>query len=262
MSEFTEYAPGTFCYLDVHTTDPDTAIAFYERLFGLESETADVPGGGRYTQFHKDGKWVFGLNELSPRQREMGMPSMWISHVAVADADDARARVVAAGGTTLLSPTEVPGTGRFAMYADPHGAVFATWEDRGFPGSQLANEHGTLIWNELMTPDVATAAAFYGKVFGWEARVSEMPTGPYTVFTDGEEMRAGAMAITPEMGEMPASWGVYFDVADFENAFASAKNLGATAETEPITVEGVGTFAVLRDPTGAHFSIMESAPQE
>ena len=43
MAEFSEYAPGTFCYLDTGTTDPHASIAFYERLFGLRSETGPTP---------------------------------------------------------------------------------------------------------------------------------------------------------------------------------------------------------------------------
>ncbi|MCJ7726033.1 MAG: VOC family protein, partial [Acidimicrobiia bacterium] len=110
--------------------------------------------------------------------------------------------------------------------------------------------------------DPDAAAAFYTKVFGWTHEESEMPSGPYHIFTDGDEFRAGMMAITPEMGEMPPSWSVYLAVADMEAAVARVRELGGRVEGEVMDIEGVGKMAVTADPTGAYFMMMESVFQE
>src|SRR5215207_1698128 len=49
MGRRERYEPGTFCWVDLVTTDPASAKAFYGELFGWEAE--DVPAGeaGTYT---------------------------------------------------------------------------------------------------------------------------------------------------------------------------------------------------------------------
>jgi predicted enzyme related to lactoylglutathione lyase len=259
MAEFEAYAPGTFCWVDSGSTDPEAARAFYAALFGWEEDTRTMPDGSQYTEFRKGGKPVAGLYGLSEEQRRMGLPSHWMSYVSVDDAGAALDRAAAAGGSPLGPVTDIPDAGRMGLFTDPTGAVCAVWQPRGRIGARLANEHGTLIWNELLTDDPDRAAAFYGEVFGWRHEVQEMPAGPYHLFKEGEEFRGGMMAITPQMGEMPPNWSIYLAVDDLDAATARVGELGGAVEGSVIEAAGVGRMAVTRDPAGAYFMMMEPA---
>ncbi len=266
MPDFTEYKPGTFCWIDTGTTDADASKAFYTALFGWEARDDETPDGGIYTMYSKDGKTVAGGYGLSVMMRNMGVPSHWMSYISVEDAAATLSKISAAGGTPMGPTIPIPGAGIMGIFTDPTGATCAVWQAQGHFGAALANEPGSLIWNELMTNDTDAATAFYTSVFGWSHEISEMPSGPYHLFKDGDEFRGGMMAITPEMGEMPPNWSVYLTVDDIDTAVASVRELGGRVEGEIIDSTGVGKMAVTADPTGAYFMMMEpmmeSAPQE
>ena len=60
----------------------------------------------------------------------------------------------------------------------------------------MPDQNGTFVWYDVMTPDTAAAATFYGQVVGWQsADVTMSPDYPYTLFSDGGTMVAGAMPI-------------------------------------------------------------------
>jgi len=262
MPEFTHYTPGTFCWIDTGTTDAAASTAFYTGLFGWEASDSPTPDGGTYTMYTKGGKPVAGGSALADALKGMGVPSHWMSYIAVEDAAAGLQAIAAAGGTPMGPVIPIPGSGVMGVFTDPTGATCALWQAGGHFGAALANEPGTLIWNELLTNDPEAAAAFYTKVFGWSHEMSDMPSGPYHLFKDGEEFRAGMMAITPEMGEMPPNWSVYLAVADMDASVARVRELGGRVEGEVMDVEGVGKMAVTADPTGAYFMMMESGSAE
>ena len=259
MPEFTDYTPGTFCWIDTGTTDAAASKAFYTALFGWEASDNDTPDGGIYTMYAKDGKAVAGGSGLSDMLKSVGVPSHWMSYISVEDATVTLQKVSAAGGTPMGPPIPIPGAGTMGVFTDPTGVTCAVWQAEGHFGAALANEPGSLIWNELMTTDPDAAAAFYAAVFGWSHEMSEMPSGPYHLFKDGEEFRGGMMAITPEMGEMPPNWNIYLNVEDMESAVARVRELGGKVGGDIMDVDGVGKMAVTADPTGAYFMMMESA---
>lgn len=264
MAEMSSYPEGVPSWVDLATPDPAAAKAFYGELFGWDYE--DVPTGGPdndYTMARKRGLEVAGMMRLSEQMAQSGMPPVWSSYVAVDDLDATVAKVAPAGGTVLQPPMDVMDAGRMAVIADPAGAVIGMWQAGQHIGARIVNEHGALSWNELMSPAIATAPAFYGEVFGWTAQTAPMPAGDYTVFyvSGGNETGiAGGMA--PPMPGIPPNWGVYFMVDDAAATTAKAKELGAQVLMEPTPMPGVGTLATLLDPQGAAFSLMtpEAAP--
>ena len=164
MTEFTSYAHGTPCWVDVTSPDLDKSVEFYEGLFGWEAERDPRPEAGGYTMFSLDSKYVAAG---SPPQQE-GMPSYWTTYIASDDLDDTAAKIRDAGGTVMMDPFDVFDSGRMTIAQDPTGAVFGVWQAKEHIGAQLANEHGTLLWNQCHTPDPARASEFYVAVFGYE----------------------------------------------------------------------------------------------
>ena len=59
------------------------------------------------------------------------------------------------------------------------------------------------------------------------------------------------------MAGVPPSWTIYFQVADCDAAVAKAKSLGGRPLFGPKDVEEVGRFAMIQDPQGAAFSIIQ-----
>jgi hypothetical protein len=130
--------------------------------------------------------------------------------------------------------------------------MLCLWTAKNNIGASLVNEHGSLAWEELMSPDVPAAAAFYKKIFGWEA--APTPDGSYTELKLGDRSIAGAMK--PPMEGMPSVWGIYFAVDDTDKIVEVAKANGASVVQEPMDIEP-GRFAVMADPTGAMFAVIK-----
>src|SRR5215212_4062595 len=165
MGKRERYEPGTFCWVDLATTDPASAKAFYGELFGWEAE--DMPAGeaGIYTMLHLNGDEVGALYELDADRRGQGIPSHWLSYVSVEDADATVARTRELGGTVFGEAFDVLDSGRRAIIQDPTGAVLAAWQPRAHIGASRVNDPGCLTWNELQSRDPEMAAAFYAGLF-------------------------------------------------------------------------------------------------
>lgn len=123
MSDFIADQPNAFGWAELNARGVDTAIPFYERLFGWTAKksefAADQPP---YTEFQLDGESIAGAWEMSPMV-PANVPSYWQVYFNVDDVDDAFQRAIAAGATEMLAPDDFPG-GRFAIVSDPQGASF------------------------------------------------------------------------------------------------------------------------------------------
>jgi predicted enzyme related to lactoylglutathione lyase len=256
MPERTQYAPGTPSWIDLSTTDRAAAKEFYSALFGWTYEDQQAGPDATYTMASLKGATVAGMADLMSDQVAQGVPPHWQSYVTVADADATATAATSAGGTVLAGPFDVVDAGRMAVLQDPTGAVVAIWQPVNHIGAGLVNEHGTLTWNELMSPDVEKAAGFYKAVFGWDAETNTAGGMTYTEFKVGGQSIAGAMA--PPMEGIPPVWGIYFAVDDTDATVAEATRRGATLINGPVDIP-VGRFAVLMDPQGAVFSVIKTA---
>jgi predicted enzyme related to lactoylglutathione lyase len=253
MGERTAYAPGTFSWADVTTTDQEAAKAFYAGLFGWEPDDRPAGEGVIYTMMRRGGLEVCAISPQPQMLRDAGAPPTWNSYVTVASADAAADRAAELGATVISPAFDVMDVGRMAVLQDPHGAVFMMWEPRTTIGARVVNEPRTLCWNELATPDLDASSAFYSALFGWTiAPLSDSPM-PYLWAKNGEAAVAGLRAPTP--GE-PAHWLVYFGTDDIRATTARAKELGG----DPFAgVHDLGdvSIAPVRDPQGAVFALYQ-----
>jgi predicted enzyme related to lactoylglutathione lyase len=247
------HAEGTPNWVDLQTPDIDRAREFYGSLFGWTADDLGPEAGG-YVIFRKDGKQLGGGG---PLQAE-GAPPAWMTFFSVRDADATAARVGQAGGKVLMPPMDVADQGRMAVFADPAGAVWAVWQEGANQGWEIHNEVGAVGWNELMTPDMDTARAFYHATLG--AGTTDMPGGMgYALLTIDNQPVAGMMTFTDDMPPMPPVWSIYFDVDDTDGTAALAEQLGGSISVPP-TDSPAGRFAFLADPSGAQFGIITPDP--
>ena len=152
-----------------------------------------------------------------------------------------------------------------AVVQDPTGAVFALWQARTHKGAGVVNVPNSFCWNELMTTDTAKAGEFYTGLFGWGKRHAEHGPMEYTMFTNGDRPAGGMFKMTPEMGNIPPHWLVYFAVDDCDAKTQKANELGGkTAEAarrhsghrsllDPDSIPGRGfcAYQVARIPQSA-----------
>ena len=200
MSERSNYAPGTPCWVELSgTPDVEASESFYRDLFGWEipelSTSAELGG---YRRAKKGGRDVAGV---SPRMED-GQPTVWATYVSVEDAAATASKIAESGGQAIVQPMDVAGLGTMAVFSDPAGAVFGIWQPGTFVGSELVNETGAFGWNELNTRDTAGAKEFYGGVFGWTYEDEESErAGTYTVWKVGEAMVGGMIDVNAIEGE-------------------------------------------------------------
>jgi predicted enzyme related to lactoylglutathione lyase len=256
--EMTDYPTGTFAWVDYAAEDLDSAKRFYGELFGWSlDEGGATSTGDPYVMARLDGKDVGGMMKLPEEQAQMGVPPHWNSYVVVEDVDASASRVSDLGGQVHVLPMDLPEAGRIAVVADPTGAAFNLWKPSATVGGVLVNEPNTFCWNELYTNDLDRAETFYTALFEWKSKRASSSEGtPLVELYNGERPAATMMQIQPDWGAMPSTWGVYFAVADCEQAISRAKDLGGTVPLEPRDIPP-GRFAVVQDPQGGSFSVIQ-----
>jgi predicted enzyme related to lactoylglutathione lyase len=259
MPEVTSHAPGSFCWIELGTSDTDGAKKFYSALFGWDP--VDMPAGPDmiYTMLKLRGLDIGAMYKLGAEEAKHGIPPHWNTYVAVASADEAAKKATALGGKILAEAFDVMDVGRMAIIQDPQGATFCVWQAKNHIGFRLFGETGSFGWDELWTTDRKKAAEFYKGLFGWGAKEGDMAGtgGVYTEWTNNGQSIGGMLEITPDMGPMPPNWLPYFMVDDCNATADKASSLGAKIFVPPTDIPTVGRFSVIQDPQGATFCIIK-----
>lgn len=111
--------PGALIWNEVYAHDTEGTVAFYNKVFGWETEAMQIPGGGSYTTFKLGRAAVGGTAPPS-----MGQPPRWQVWFGTADVDVTAAKAAELGATVQVPPTDSP-IGQFAFFSDPTGAAFS-----------------------------------------------------------------------------------------------------------------------------------------
>ena len=255
MVDVVRHEPGEFSWAELATTDADAAKRFYAGLFGWTHVDNPMGPDMVYTRLQLRGRDAAAMYAQMKDEREQGIPPHWMVYVTVSNADHVAKRVPSLGGKVLQEPFDVQSHGRMAVCQDREGAVFSIWQPKAHIGAQVENEPGALSWCELAASDTDDAAGFYGQLFGWVPKTRE--DFPYVELYLGERPIGGIYPIDESMQGVPPHWGVYFRVESCDASAEKAKSLGAKALVGPQDIPNVGRFAMLRDPQGAAFSIIQ-----
>ena len=295
MPERDGYIPGVPCWVDASQPDPEAAVDFYRGLFGWEFEDLMPPGSeSRYliARSEATGWSLFDSSGGVRRGDVAGVASIpeaappmagWNTYFWVDSADEAAAKVRAAGGGVVTEPFDFMDACRMAVCTDPEGAAFRVWEARKHKGARLVNDPGSLNFNGLNTRDVEGARSFYGSVFGWETLImdggAQMWTLPgYGDYLEGyhpdlrkqmaeagaperfEDVVAMLNPIAEDQPDTPPHWSVTFATADADATAAKATELGGTVIVPPFDAPWV-RMTVLADPQGATFIASKFTPE-
>jgi uncharacterized protein len=248
------YSPGTPCWAELSTGDPDRSAAFYRDLFGWQARAR----GDGSVEFTLRELVVAGAAPVAGGERPLG----WLVHIATDDAASVAAAVTGAGGRVLRPPVDVGTRGRAAVFTDPQRATFAVWQRGTFAGAQLGSEPGTVSWSEVTMRDPRAAGDFYGKVFGWVERPGELITAfDYREWGLHGRVVAGMVPMTDDLypPHLHGHWRVSIDVAGCQETVDRCAALGGRVVAGPMDV-GIGTYAYLLDPLGAGFGVIELLP--
>ena len=242
-------------WVDLSTPDIESAAEFYRDLLDWDVAVMTTEMGD-YHVASVDGHEVAGMMQQGAEHQ--GRPATWTMFVYVKNVDETLEKVEDAYGHVLQAPFDIPGGARVAVVSDTTGAMFAIISGGETPdGVYFSSRPGGVSWFELLTRDTDSAAKFYGDVFGWEMTYDTSSETQYATFQLAGHDIVGMLPM-PEMmpDDAPAHWAVYFTVADCAATQKLAVELGGEVAV-PVTDITIGRFAVLEDPHGGAFDIME-----
>jgi len=258
MKKIEKHAPGSFCWIELATTDQNAAKKFYSSLLGWAVDDNPMGPSEIYSIFKLQDGNVGAAYTMRPDQRAQGMPPNWMLYVASHNCDLTVKSAGELGGKICAPPFDVADAGRMAVMQDPTGAIFSVWQAKRHIGITVVEAEGTLCWADLYTPDRQKAGKFYSALFGWKLETGDEDlTHGYFHIKNGEQFIGGMPPPGYVDPKVPPHWLIYIQVSDCAKSAAKAKQLGAKVYMEPFKMEDVGTISIVADPQGAVFAIFQ-----
>lgn len=248
----------SFCWAELCSSDWLAAKPFYLSLFDWTAIDQPIGPDCYYTITKKEGSDIAAMYQMMKEQTDAGIQSHWLAYIAVEQVDELAQKAQALGATVIHGPHDVPGAGRMVMLEEPGGAVFALWQGREHMGTQRKLETNVPYWHELASKDAAKSREFYSALLGWEVQIKPMEGMDYSLFCFNGKPVAGLLEMTDEWGDAPPHWMIYFAVEHTDSMVEKAQQLGGNVCVPAFDVPEVGRFAVLTDPSGAVFSVIQS----
>ncbi len=251
-----EHHVGKVIFVELVTPDLAVAERFYGGVFGWTFRDINV-GRTAYAEAMLGGHPVAGLLQKNLPASEHRQPA-WLTYFAVRDVDAATQTAVQHGAKILFQPHSLPDRGREAVLADPQGAVFAVLASSSGDPPDLLADPGAWIWSSLITSDPDADAAFYQALFNYE--VFEVPAEPgaqhFTLASEGYA-RASVNPFPASRPDMYPHWLNYVRVDDATATAAKVVALGGRVLVEPRLSRDGGKIALVADPLGAPFGLLE-----
>jgi predicted enzyme related to lactoylglutathione lyase len=113
-----------FVHVELNTQDLPKAKKFYSQLFGWQLQDMPMGGGKTYTMIGV-GEGTGGGMMTAP---DSGIPPHWLAYVGVDDIDASTKKAKELGATLVMGVTPVANYGKFSIFKDPTGALFAMWQ--------------------------------------------------------------------------------------------------------------------------------------
>lgn len=238
------YENHSFCWTGITSKNLSNAVDFYKNVLG-------------WTSMGPDDMPMLASNGIPLAHANAPMapdePNAWTSYVLVADCDAALATAIANGGTVLVPVMSVP-AGRFCILASPSGAVFGLWESDEVGAK--ATGAGAVHWVELNSTDMDADVAWLTASFGYTTKQSPSPRGPYVELLLNGVPCGGVVGAQPGV---PSHWLTWIAVDQLDNTLSQVGDAGGKALSPVIDNPTIGRMAVVSDPTGAVFGVIQPA---
>jgi predicted enzyme related to lactoylglutathione lyase len=254
-----EHHVGKVVWVDLVTPDLEGAKRFYGGLFAWTFR--DVPGERNYALALLNGEPVAGVFQkvLPPGQSQQ---PAWLTFLAVRDVDAAQQAALQDGGKVLSKAHYYAHRGRQAVLADPDGTVFAILAAEGGDPPDYLAAPGEWIWSSLLVADPKQETAFYKSLFGYDVYDLASEGGSegdaqHYILSSDDYARAGLSALPADSVRRHPHWLNFVRVTDAADTAKKAVALGGRVLVEPRIDRHGGHLAVVADPSGAPFGVME-----
>jgi predicted enzyme related to lactoylglutathione lyase len=251
-----EHHVGKVVWEELVTPDLASAEHFYGGLLGWTFKDLKV-GNQDYALALLDGRPIAGLVQR-PEPAGARHQYFWLTFLGAADVDAVKRAALSDGGKVIVQPRTYPARGRQALLADPQGAVFGVIASQtGDPPDYLADP-GEWIWSVVLTRNPDTDARFYKKLFGYD--VFDLPSEDglrHVVLSNDDYARAGVNSLPADSHRRRPHWLDFVRVSDASEMATKAVALGGRVLVEPRVDRHGGRLAVIADPAGAPFGVME-----
>jgi uncharacterized protein len=251
-----EHHVGKMIWADLVTPDLAAAEKFYGGLFGWTFQPVRA-GGVNYAVAMLDGRPIGGLVEkaIPAGQRQQ---SAWLTFLAAGDVDNVKKVAVSHGAKILADIKSYPMRGRQIVLSDPEGAVFALLASSTGDTPDYLAATGDWIWSSLHAKDAGAEAAFYQNLLGYD--VFDVPSDDgleHLVLSTDNYARASANDLERDKTRRRSHWLNFVRVENAAESAAKVAALGGRVLVEPRVDRAGGMLAVVADPAGAPFGLME-----
>ena len=243
---------GKLVWVDLVTTDPSAAVAFYASVFDWQPRYfADK----NYIELSHNERLMSSVVRYEDGEAVDG-DARWLVSISVTDVDATLSKVVANDGEILEPATDLPDRGRYAVISDTQGAVLMLLRATG---GDPENEKLTLNewgWAELWTDDPEVAVGFYKAVVGYSSlRVPDADGGERIILgTDG---KARATVVSLPTDDVEPNWIPYIPVASASATLQRITDAGGAVLVSSDDGHGAVSVAIVMDPTGGVFAIQQ-----
>jgi predicted enzyme related to lactoylglutathione lyase len=251
-----EHHAGKMVWADLVTPDLAAAEKFYGGLFGWTFQRIRA-GSSDYAVAMLDGRPIGGMMQKPIPSGEQHQ-SAWLTFLAVSDVDVVKRTALAHGAKVLADSRSYPMRGRQSVLSDPEGAVFAILASSSGDSPDYLPVPGEWIWSSLHAKDAGAEAAFYQELFGYD--VFDLPSDDdldHLILSTDDYARASANSFPGGSARRHPHWLNFVRVDNAANMAAKVVAMGGRVLVEPRVDRHGGMLAVVADPAGAPFGLME-----
>ncbi|MBI2522719.1 MAG: VOC family protein [Bdellovibrio sp.] len=245
-----------FSWENLATFDIEVAKKFYQCLF--DWEVTSIPTGeyGSHCFFSANGSDVCSVSEIKNIHNHQPY-SQWVPYISVPSIKECSDKSRRAGGRVIGPISPVADGGQTAVLTDPTDATFAIWHPTRMIETS-ASTAGMPCFHELLTSNMDIAGMFYANVFDWSPRAENFGDITYILFDAAGTTVASMMGVPGK--DVHPRWVTYWRVQDCDKSIKKALELGGNIAKTVDIIKRRGRYAVLTDPLGAVFGIMQPTP--
>jgi predicted enzyme related to lactoylglutathione lyase len=251
-----EHHPGKMVWADLTTPDLAAAEKFYGGLFGWTFQRIRA-GEVNYAVAMLDGRPIGGMVE-KPIPAGQHQQSAWLTFFATNDVEDGKKVAVSHGAKVLADIKSYPMRGRQCVLSDPEGAAFALFNSSSGDTPDYLPATGDWIWSSLHAKDAGAEAAFYQNLLGYD--VFDLPSDDgleHLILSTDNYARASANDLARGPARRRTHWLNFVRVESAAETTAKVVAMGGRVLVEPRVDRHGGMVAVVADPAGAPFGLME-----
>jgi uncharacterized protein len=251
-----EHHVGKVVWADLVTPNLAAAEHFYGGLFGWTFQTIHT-GDSDYAVALANGRPVGGLYQKPVPEGELRQ-SAWLTFIAVRDVEAAKRAALSGGAKVVADSRKYSARGTQAVLTDPQGATFAILASSSGDAPDYLAAPGEWIWSSLLVKDADADAAFYQKVFSYDAFDLASEDGlEHVILSSDDFARASVNALPADSARRRPHWLNFIRVDSTADMVARVVQSGGRVLVEPHVDRHGGQVAVVADPAGAPFGLME-----